>query len=139
MDVLAIQRHVNVFLVHRPHRRSKPADSGLPTSKSSWNEYQGDGVEYAPLFIDATTITAGKHIEACREGIEDYEYLKMLQTAVDDAIAAGSPCAASLRHSSSSRRSGFSSEAASTNTYQWTESLDRTQADAVRRQILDCW
>jgi hypothetical protein len=49
----------------------------------SWNEYPQPRAAYTPLFIDAKGVTPGKHLEACREGIEDYEYLLMLRKAVD--------------------------------------------------------
>jgi hypothetical protein len=32
-----------------------------------------------PFFLDATSVTPGKHMEAIREGIQDYEYLVMLR------------------------------------------------------------
>ena len=34
------------------------------------------------LFLDARTVTDGKHMEAIREGTEDYEYLRMLRDRV---------------------------------------------------------
>ncbi|HIE52780.1 MAG TPA: hypothetical protein EYP85_13580, partial [Armatimonadetes bacterium] len=49
---------------------------------SSWNEYACPRVTYTPLFLDATSVTAGKHLEAVREGVEDYEYLVMLQQQI---------------------------------------------------------
>jgi hypothetical protein len=49
----------------------------------SWNEYPQPRAAYTPLFIDAKGVTPGKHLEACREGIEDCEYLLMLRKAVD--------------------------------------------------------
>ncbi len=51
---------------------------------SSWNEYPQPRASYTPLFIDADTVVAGKHLEAMREGAEDYEYLLMLDTAIKD-------------------------------------------------------
>ena len=46
-------------------------------------------VSYAPLFIDEESITAGKHLEAAREGIQDYEYFVMLDRAIQDASTQG--------------------------------------------------
>ncbi len=51
---------------------------------SSWNEYPLPRAAYTPLFIDAETVVAGKHLEAMREGVEDYEYLVMLDKAIKD-------------------------------------------------------
>ncbi len=51
---------------------------------SSWNEYAHPRTSYTPLFIDENTVVPGKHLEAMREGIEDYEYLLMLDKAIKD-------------------------------------------------------
>ena len=56
---------------------------------STWNEYLGARPAYTPLFIEETTVTAAKEMEAIREGIEDFEYLVMLRQAVNDATARG--------------------------------------------------
>jgi hypothetical protein len=49
---------------------------------SSWNEYPQPRPAYTPMFIDPETVVAGKHLEAMREGVEDYEYLVMLDAAL---------------------------------------------------------
>lgn len=50
------------------------------SSKSSWNEYDVYSyLYYGPFFLGNTTVTAGKPMEAIREGVEDYEYLVMLK------------------------------------------------------------
>ncbi|HOK10583.1 MAG TPA: hypothetical protein PLJ10_13100 [Candidatus Hydrogenedens sp.] len=51
---------------------------------SSWNDYLCTRNTYTPLFIDETSVTPGKHLEAMREGIEDYEYLLMLDKAIKE-------------------------------------------------------
>jgi hypothetical protein len=51
---------------------------------SSWNEYPQPRASFTPLFIDKDTVVAGKHLEAMREGVEDYEYLLMLDNAIRD-------------------------------------------------------
>ncbi len=51
---------------------------------SSWNEYRLTKDAYVPFFIDAASVTAGKQMEAIREGIEDYEYLVMLGDRIAD-------------------------------------------------------
>lgn len=56
---------------------------------SSWNEYASSKSSYAPFFLDAVSVTAGKQMEAIREGVEDYEYLVILQNAVNKAVKAG--------------------------------------------------
>ena len=56
---------------------------------SSWNEYVTTRLPYTPLFIDKDSVTAGKHLEALREGVEDYEYCVMLERAIREATAQG--------------------------------------------------
>jgi len=46
------------------------------------------------LFLDNTTVTAGKQMEAIREGIEDFETLVMLRDAVARAKQDGLSSAA---------------------------------------------
>jgi len=52
---------------------------------SSWNEYLCPRNTYTPLFIDETSVYSGKHLESMREGIEDYEYLVMLDRAIKES------------------------------------------------------
>jgi len=49
--------------------------------KNSWNQYSWVQNEYTPLFFRPNEITESISWEACREGIEDYEYLAMLKDA----------------------------------------------------------
>ena len=56
---------------------------------SSWNEYLAAAGPYTPLFLDDTSVVAGKHMEAIRESAEDYEYFVMLRRAIQRAKAAG--------------------------------------------------
>jgi hypothetical protein len=51
---------------------------------SSWNEYPQLRASFTPLFITADSVVAGKHLEALREGVEDYEYLVMLDRALKE-------------------------------------------------------
>ena len=44
---------------------------------------------YTPIFLDEVSVTAGKHLEAAREGIQDYEYFVMLDRAIQEASAQG--------------------------------------------------
>lgn len=52
-----------------------------------WNEYEaipGAARSYTPIYFDNQTITTGKHWEAIREGVEDYEYLGMLSSKIEE-------------------------------------------------------
>ncbi len=55
----------------------------------SWNAYSQPGTEYSPYFVSQTTVMDGKHSEAIREGVQDYEYLVMLQKRIAERRQAG--------------------------------------------------
>jgi hypothetical protein len=105
---------------------------------NSWNEYAASGRDFCPHFLDATSVTTGKHMEAAREGIEDYEYLVMLRDAIaaaeqrgeeDDALTR----ARTLLEEAVERVCPDGVPAA----FAWSKELDRTTADAVRIEILE--
>ena len=114
---------------------------------SSWNEYLALKSSYAPLFIDQESITAGKHLEAAREGIQDYEYFVMLDRAIQNASAQGitgseleearrlleslpaSVCEAA------GHRDGLDDDKPLGGMH-WLNDLDRTLADKGRIQVL---
>lgn len=49
----------------------------------------GSDLNFVPLYIDATSATDGKHFVAIFEGAQDYEYLKILKNAIEEAIKKG--------------------------------------------------
>ncbi len=56
-------------------------EGGAP---SSFNAYSSPGHMFSPLFIDAKLgIVDGKHMQAIREGSEDYSYFQILRARVD--------------------------------------------------------
>ncbi len=111
---------------------------GDNSGASSWCEYFVKGGPFTPLFLDDNSVTAGKHMEAIRESVEDYEYFVMLREATDHAKAAGKSGAAIaaaeklLAHGADSVL-----EADGVAEIRWHEDKDRTKADAVRVQILE--
>jgi hypothetical protein len=106
---------------------------------SSWNEYGMAGSSYTPLFLDDTSVTAGKHLEACREGIEDYEYLLMLKKAVEESSKKGVTGPALDRACGLLNDAPKRVKASAKNlTFRWhNEILDRSVADKVRVEILE--
>ena len=56
----------------------------------SWNQFAAVSEIYSKVYIDSTSITDGKHWLAIIEGIQDYEYLRMLRDRIADLEAAGS-------------------------------------------------
>jgi hypothetical protein len=55
----------------------------------SWRAYAQSGIEYSPYFVGPDSVLDGKHSEAVREGVQDYEALCMLRDLTDQARAAG--------------------------------------------------
>ena len=91
------------------------------------------------MFIDETSVTYGKHMEAIREGIEDFEYLRILNDRItylekngkkDRAIAS----AKELLASGPDRVIAIMTTPDKIN---WVESKDRSLADQVRIEILE--
>jgi len=115
---------------------------------SSWNEYQTFRDAYSPIFIDKVSVTAGKHLEAAREGVEDYEYFVMLDRAVREASAQGitGPELEEARRllkglPISVLKAGghdiIDREAPLSGHYWLNEKVDRTLADTARIQVLE--
>jgi len=105
---------------------------------SSWNEYIAPRTAYTPLFLSPEAVTAGKHMEACREGIEDYEYLAMLQERVEAAERSGTSSKALKQ--ARQLLSQLPDRVLNTETlagFWWRTPLDRTVADAARLDILE--
>jgi len=119
---------------------------------SSWNEYLTIKSAYSPIFIDENTVTAGKHLEAAREGVQDYEYFAMLEQAIRDASAQGieSPGLQEARRLLESlparvcdagghgggHGGGYADDRPLSGFHWSNESVDRTLADEARIQVL---
>jgi hypothetical protein len=111
---------------------------GDNSGASSWNEYFAKGGPYTPLFLDETTVTAGKQMEAIRESSQDYEYFVMLRKAVEQARAAGRNDAAVDRGQKlldNAAAEVLAAEGAAE--LKWHDAKDRGIADRVRIQILE--
>jgi hypothetical protein len=111
-------------------------DSG---GSSSWNEYAiRNGTQaHTPLFLDSASVASGKHMEAIREGIEDFEYLRMLRDRVQTVESYGV-----TNNATTSARALLSSVAdrvlaGTSSKLLWMTPKDRTVADAVRVEILN--
>lgn len=55
----------------------------------SWRVHAQPGVEYSPYFVAPTSVMEGKHSQAVRESVQDYEYLCMLRVKIAKVRAAG--------------------------------------------------
>ena len=95
----------------------------------SWNEYFNAGPTRSPLYLSDDSITVGKSIEAMREGAQDYELLKMLET---EAKKHGAKDVLTELRNDVQRVM-----AAHTNTnWIWNSPKDRSIADQVRLKVL---
>ena len=105
--------------------------------ESSWNEYAASKDGYAPLFLDEHSVTAGKQLEAVREGVEDYEYFAMLDREIRKAGEQGvtGPEVEEARRLLE-RLPVTVLEAAGRETH-WLSGIDRTLADEARIQVLE--
>ncbi len=106
---------------------------------SSWNEYLARHGPYTPLFLSPKTVVPGKHMEAIRESVEDYEYFVMLEKALARARAQGKNGPA-VQEAERLLREGPRQvmEAPGADRILWRDPKDRTVADRVRVQILQC-
>jgi len=111
---------------------------GDSNGASSWNEYLTLRGAYTPMFLDEKTVTSGKHMEAIREGIEDYEYLVMLQKQITELDRQGRTDAIIGRAKGllSSVADRVTKDQAPERLY-WREPKDRSVADKARIEILE--
>ena len=48
----------------------------------SWNPYAAVSPPYSPVYFGPGTVHDGKHFEAVREGVQDYEHLALLRDRI---------------------------------------------------------
>ncbi len=104
----------------------------------SWRAYAQAHREYSPYFVGPDSVMEGKHSEAVREGVQDYEYLRMLRDKVAKARASNGD-AAWLKRAEGLLTDGVAEAVetvVSSNMY-WKVEKDRSAMDAVRVRILD--
>jgi len=109
----------------------------------SWNEYVPKNAAYTPLFLGPESATPGKHMEAIRESVGDFEYLAMLRDAVAELERRRPdhpllPQAQALLEGATSRvltAPGATISEYHASQMRWQIPRDRGQADAVRFEI----
>ncbi len=104
---------------------------------SSWNEYSSPRTMYTPLFVDPKdpNVVAGKQMEAMREGVEDFETIKMLQNLIAKRKEEGKSTESAETVLQESIESVLYAEGAET--IFWKDAKDRTAADKARVRILE--
>jgi len=119
------------------------ADTG---TVSNWNPYDGRATRcYAPVYLDDTSVTPAKYMEAMREGVQDYECLIMLRRRVQELERRG------VNTEALSRAGTLLAQACDRvlqndkripemqimTRLDWRTPRDRSLADQVRGEILD--
>ncbi|NMA47085.1 MAG: hypothetical protein GX945_11060 [Lentisphaerae bacterium] len=103
----------------------------------SWNAYTQPGTEYSPYFVSQTTVMDGKHSEAVREGVQDYEYLVMLQKRLAQLKKAGKDGAALAKAEQLlAEAPGRALASVLPGNLNWETPKDRSLMDQVRIEIL---
>jgi hypothetical protein len=112
---------------------------GDSNGASSWNEYLTASGAFTPLFLDTKTVTAGKHMEAIREGMEDYEYLRLLRDRVQALEKQGvkNEKFAAARHLLDTAADRVIACMTAVGQIYWGAAKDRSVADQVRVEILE--
>lgn len=104
---------------------------------SSWCEYFARSGPYTPLFLDDHSVTAGKHMEAIRESVQDYEYFVMLGEAIERARRTGiDPALIANAEQLLTQAPDTVLAARDASQLRWHEPKDRTVADTVRVKLL---
>ncbi len=110
---------------------------GDNSKTSSWNEYGGARFGFTPMFVDSTSVTAAKQMEALRESVEDYEYCVMLRSAIARAKKRGS-ASDDVEKAEQLLSSAIAAllQAEGAKSMLWHDPKDRTAADRLRIAIL---
>jgi hypothetical protein len=99
-----------------------------------WNLYIAPRVYYSPLFLAPDSVTSGKHMEALRESVEDFEYFVMLKDAISKADPDNSALPKAKELVQTGARRVF--EAKNASQFNWINDKDRWVAEDVRFEIL---
>lgn len=105
---------------------------------SSWNEFAARGQVFTPFFLSRDDVTAGKHMEAIREGAEDYELLARLRERIAE-VARSDPDHPSLARARALAQVATERvlSAPGASEFAWSASKDRSTADTVRIEIAE--
>jgi hypothetical protein len=112
------------------------ADTG---GVNCWNEYvAGGNGPYCPLYLDATSATPAKYIEAIRESVQDYETLVMLRRRIRE-VERDHPDHPRLAEARTLLAGACDRVLTAENAaeFRWDAAKDRSIADQVRVEVLD--
>jgi hypothetical protein len=106
-------------------------------AESSWDPYKQVHSNYVPFYIDATSVTPAKYMEAVAESVRDYEYFAMLNDAVEAAGNQADDFAIIEARKLQAAGPARVLNADGADKVEWKESKDRSIADQVRVEVLD--
>jgi hypothetical protein len=109
------------------------------SGSSSWNEYLARGPGYTPLFLDDDSVTSSKHMEAIREGVEDYEYLSILSDKINalQKESKQNEIMINAERLLETAADLVTKEMKNSTPMKWMETKDRSVADEIIVEILD--
>ncbi|OGV72674.1 MAG: hypothetical protein A3K19_06845 [Lentisphaerae bacterium RIFOXYB12_FULL_65_16] len=109
---------------------------GDTSGADSWNEYFCKRDSFSPLFLSKDSVTPGRHMEAIRESVEDYEYLVMLRDRIA-ALEKAAPGHALLPKAKEllATAPGRVLQAPGVDALDWRDAKDRSIADTVRIEV----
>jgi hypothetical protein len=103
---------------------------------SCWNAYLDQRNCYTPLFLAPDSVTPAKHMEAIRDGVQDYEILKMLKEALDRHKGKSKGETVAMAEALLTDWVNKVLEPIGEKEILWTVEKDRTIADTVREMAL---
>ncbi len=104
----------------------------------SWHAYKQHYSEYSPYFVGPDSVMEGKHSEAVREGVQDYELLQMLRSRAERVRKSGGD-ARWLKQADHLLTEGVAEvlKSVTTQNFAWKAQKDRATIDLIRIQVMD--
>ena len=102
---------------------------------ASWKTDYPTLTSYAPLYLEPNAITDSKQMDAIREGIEDYEYLRILKSRVAELKADG--CDAPALADAEQLLDAVNDLLKTATSYTTNRKADHTIFDRTRLRVLD--
>lgn len=110
---------------------------------SCFNDYVQKNTSYTPVFLTPDSVTAGKHLEAIREGQADFEYLCMLRDRIAELeqrqpqhrLLAQAKALLAKAADRVLKAPGAEIDEYAVTEMRWNAPRDRNQADAVRVEV----
>jgi hypothetical protein len=105
---------------------------------NSWQAYTQRYAEYSPYFVGPNSVMEGKHSEAIREGVQDYELLCMLRNKVTN-IQKSESNAPWVMRTEKLLGAGVDKvlQSVTAKSLEWQIAKDRSLMDALRIQLMD--